>query len=89
MTAAVGPIGALTIGLAVGAAFYGGLWWNVRLLSRQEHWLKIALLTFARGAVVVATLVALAHEGAIALGGATIGLVLARHGACRVVGGPR
>lgn len=84
-----GAAAALASGLAAGAVFYGGLWWNVRLLHQRRHWLKSAVLTLARAAVAGVTLVALAHHGPVALAAATIGLVLARHGACRLVGGVR
>lgn len=80
--------GPLAVGLVAGAVFYGGLWWAT-LMLRQKSWLKVGLLTLGRGAIMVAALGGLAHDGPRALVAATLGVMLARHGTLRVVGGRR
>lgn len=79
----------VAIGLMAGAVFYGGLWWTTQMLRRQESWLKLGLLTLGRGGLMVAALAGLAHDGPRAVVAATIGVMLARQGACRIVGGRR
>jgi F1F0 ATPase subunit 2 len=79
----------LAVGLVAGAVFYGGLWWTTQMLRQQKSWLKVGLLTLGRGGIMVAALGGLAQDGPRALVAATVGVMLARHGALLVIGGRR
>lgn len=79
MVAPFGAIAAVVLGLALGAGYFGGLWWTLSTLSRWRRPGVTLLLSFAlRGAVVVAAFVLLARAGLVPLALAFAGFLVAR-----------
>jgi F1F0 ATPase subunit 2 len=74
-----GAIAAVVLGLALGAGYFGGLWWTLASLPRWRRPGVALLLSFAlRGAVVVAAFVLLARAGLPPLALAFAGFLTAR-----------
>jgi F1F0 ATPase subunit 2 len=75
----LGALAAVLLGIALGAGYFGGLWWTLSRLSRWRRPGVVLLLSFAaRGAVVVAAFVLLARTGPAALALAFAGFLVAR-----------
>ena len=76
----IGPaIGALAIGIFVGALFFGGLWWTVRRgLTAANPALWFGLSALLRMAITVSTLYYVARSGWPSLLACLCGLLIAR-----------
>lgn len=80
-------LGALA-GVAIGAAFFAGLWLTVRGVAEQGRPRSLLLVSFAvRAAVAVGVLALLARQGPLPLLGALGGFLLARVLVTRLVSG--
>jgi F1F0 ATPase subunit 2 len=85
MTAVLGAVdaatltGAFALGLVLGAAYFGGLWWT---LARMGRWRRPAVALAAsfavRAVLVLAALAAIATRGLAPLGAAFVGFVAVR-----------
>ncbi|MDF1522743.1 MAG: ATP synthase subunit I [Trueperaceae bacterium] len=85
MTAVLGAmdaatlVGAFALGLALGAGYFGGLWWT---LARMDRWRRPAValaVSFAlRAGLALAVFAALARLGLAPLGAAFLGFVAVR-----------
>jgi F1F0 ATPase subunit 2 len=72
-------------GLLLGAVFFGGLWWTVRIgLASNSAGLWFAGSYLLRFAVLLAGLYLLAHDDAVRGIAAALGLILARLAAVRL-----
>jgi F1F0 ATPase subunit 2 len=72
-------LAAVLLGFALGAGYFGGLWWTLAVLPRWRRPGLALLLSFAlRGAVVVAVFVLLARAGLPPLALAFAGFLAAR-----------
>jgi F1F0 ATPase subunit 2 len=71
--------GALAIGLALGAGYFGGLWWTV---ARMERWRRPAVALAAsfalRAVLALAAFAAVARLGLAPLGAAFLGFLAVR-----------
>jgi F1F0 ATPase subunit 2 len=76
----------LIAGLAVGALYFGALWWNVRRLLGEGGALAILALTLGRLALVAAALTAASFQGAAPLLAAALGVLAARRIVVRAFG---
>ena len=73
-------------GIAVGALYFGALWWNVRRLVGEGGTLAVVSLTLGRLALVAAALAAASFEGAAPLLATALGVLAARRIAVRAFG---
>jgi F1F0 ATPase subunit 2 len=69
---------AAALGAALGAMYFGSLWWNVRLLATAGRARAATALLVGRFAVLGGALTLLSLHGAPMLIAATLGLFLAR-----------
>jgi F1F0 ATPase subunit 2 len=76
----IGPvIGALAAGMALGALFFGGLWWTVRRgLTAANPALWFGLSALVRMAITVSALYYVARSGWPSLLACLCGLLIAR-----------
>jgi F1F0 ATPase subunit 2 len=75
----LGALAALLLGLALGAGYFGGLWWTLAALPRWRRPGVALLLSFVvRGAIAVAAFVLLARAGLAPLALAFAGFLAAR-----------
>jgi F1F0 ATPase subunit 2 len=78
-------IGALAIGILLGALFFGGLWWTVRRgLSAANPALWFGLSALARMAIILSGLYYVARTGWPTLLACLCGLLIARVAATRL-----
>ena len=78
-------IGALAIGMFLGALFFGGLWWTVhRGLTAANPALWFGVSTLARMALMVSGLYYMARAGWPSLVAGLCGLLIARVAATRL-----
>ena len=70
---------ALALGLALGTAYFGGLWWTLARLARWRRPAVVLAASFAvRAALALATFAAVARAGLAPLGAAFVGFVAVR-----------
>lgn len=75
----VGALAAVVLGLTLGAAYFGGLWWTLARLSRWRRPGWVLAASFAvRGALLLAVLALLARQGLVPLLLALLGFLAAR-----------
>jgi F1F0 ATPase subunit 2 len=76
---AVGAAAAVTLGLALAGAYFGGLWWTVARLPRWRRpgW-ALAASFVVRGALLLTVLALLARQGVVPLLLALVGFLGAR-----------
>lgn len=79
-------LAALCAGLLLGAVHYWSLWWNVKAWAAGGAWLRVIAVQVARLALVAGVFVTVARLGALPLLLATLGVVVARLAAVRLVG---
>lgn len=78
-------IGALAIGMLLGALFFGGLWWTVhRGLTAANPALWFGVSALARMAIIVSGLYYMARAGWPSLVAGLCGLLIARVAATRL-----
>ena len=75
----VGALAALALGLALGGAYFGGLWWTLARLSRWRRpgW-ALAASFAVRGPLLLVALALLARQGVVPLLLALAGFLVAR-----------
>ncbi|MBN8892075.1 MAG: hypothetical protein BGP12_14310 [Rhodospirillales bacterium 70-18] len=81
-------LGGFAVGVLLGAAHFGSLWWNTRLYAGGAAGRALAMQMLRIG-VLVAVLAVLARFGAVALLAGAAGLLLARAVLVRRLGGAR
>jgi F1F0 ATPase subunit 2 len=74
-----GAVAAVALGLALGAAYFGGLWWTLARLPRWRRPGWVLAASFAvRGPLLLVVLALLAREGVVPLLLALAGFLVAR-----------
>lgn len=75
----VGAVAAVVLGLALGGAYFGGLWWTLARLSRWRRpgW-ALAVSFAVRGPLLLVALALLARQGVVPLLLALAGFLVAR-----------
>lgn len=75
----VGVLTAVTLGLALGGAYFGGLWWTLARLPRWRRpgW-ALAVSFAVRGPLLLVALALLARQGVVPLLLALVGFLVAR-----------
>lgn len=68
----------LASGAAIGALYFGSLWWNTRLFERAGRLRTLLASMAARFTLLGGVLVAVSLEGAMPLLATTLGVLLAR-----------
>ena len=75
----IGALAAVVVGLAAGAAYFGGLWWTLSRLSRWRRPGWVLAASFAvRGALLLAVFALVARQGLVPLLLALVGFIAAR-----------
>lgn len=75
----VGAVAAAALGLALGGAYFGGLWWTLARLSRWRRPGWALAVSFAiRGPLLLVALALLARQGVVPLLLALAGFLVAR-----------
>jgi F1F0 ATPase subunit 2 len=72
-------------GAAIGALYFGSLWWNVQLFEQAGRVRTLLATMAARFALLGAVLTVVSFEGAIPLLATALGVLLARAAALRRV----
>ncbi len=72
-------------GGAIGALYFGSLWWNAQLFEQAGHLRTLLASMAARFALLGGVLVAVSLEGAMSLLATALGILLARAAVLRRV----